>query len=85
MSTPDVPSADASIALEKLTRVFGTERAQAIYGAMLAEAGLADLRSPDDLFAFAAQLSRRGGIEAAVGGLLSVASVLRGAGARKTG
>ena len=74
----------ADLALEKLTRVFGAERGSAIYRATLVDAELLELRSADDLFAFAAQLSRRGGMEAAVGGLLSVASVLRGAGPRKT-
>jgi hypothetical protein len=85
VNTGAASSPFAEIALEKLTRVFGVEKGRAIYVAALAAAGLIDLRSADDLFAFAAELSRRGGMEGAVGGLLSVASVLRGAGARKAG
>ncbi len=85
MNAPAVRSFYADMALEKLTRVFGPEKGRAIYLAALADAELTDLHSADDLFAFAAVLSRRGGMEGAVGGLLSVASVLRGAGARKAG
>ena len=73
----------ATFAQEKLTRVLGRDRAQRIYQDTLAEAGLADLRTADDLHAFGQQLSRSAGFEAAVGGLLSVAAIIRGARGRE--
>jgi hypothetical protein len=69
----------AQFALEKLTRVLGPERGHHIYQETLEAVGLTDLRTADELHAFAQRLSSRGGFEAAVGGLLSVAAVLRGA------
>jgi hypothetical protein len=69
----------AEFALEKLTRVLGRERALRIYRDTLAGAGLADIRTADDLHAFGQHLSTCGGFEAAVGGMLSVAALLRGA------
>jgi hypothetical protein len=74
----------ADFALEKLTRVLGHDRARRVYADTLTSAGLADVRTADDLHAFGQQLSKQGGFEAAVGGLISVAAILRGAtGARR--
>jgi hypothetical protein len=73
------PPTHATFALETLTRVLGRERALRIYGDALAAAGLTDIRTADDLHAFGQHLSTCGGFEAAVGGMLSVAAVLRGA------
>lgn len=70
------------LALEKLTRVLGAARGRRVYDDVLAEAGLTEVRTPDDLYALSECLSRLGGFEAAVGGLLGVAAVLRGASAR---
>jgi hypothetical protein len=70
------------LALEKLTRVLGAERGRRVYDDVLAESGLAEVGTADELYAFSEFLSRRGGFEAAVGGLLGVAAVLRGASAR---
>lgn len=67
------------LALDKLTRVLGEAQGRRAYALALAEAQLADVRTPDDLHALGTQLSRRGGMEAAVGGLLMVAAVMRGA------
>ena len=67
------------LALEKLTRVLGPARGEAVYAEVLVATGTPEIRSADDLHAFAEELSRRGGIEAAVGALLAVAAVLRGA------
>jgi hypothetical protein len=72
-------TACAEFALEKLTRVIGRDRARRVYAEVLVSACLSDLRTADDLYAFGQQLSMRGGFEAAVGGLLGVAAVLRGA------
>lgn len=68
-------------ALAKLVRVLGEPLGLRAFEAALAAAGLREIRSADDLYAFSEQLSRRGGYEAAVGGLLGVAAVLRGASA----
>lgn len=73
------PTVYAELALDTLTRVLGVERARRIYADTLNSAALGELRTADDLYTFAQQLSTRGGFEAAVGGLLSVAAVLRGA------
>jgi hypothetical protein len=69
------------LALEKLTRVFGGRKAPGLYAEVLAEAGLAEIHTPDELCAFSERLSHRGGFEGAVGGMLGVAAVLRGASA----
>jgi hypothetical protein len=67
------------LAQSKLVRVLGPAQAAQVYGETLAAAGLSGIGSADDLYLFAAHLSKRGGFAAAVGGLLSVAAVLRGA------
>ncbi|HEX8705416.1 MAG TPA: hypothetical protein VF815_41670 [Myxococcaceae bacterium] len=74
------PESDlAQFALEKLTRVFGPEQAERLFSQMLAATRLTAIRTPDDLYAFGDELSKRGGFEAAAGRLLTVAAVLRGA------
>ncbi|MEO7329870.1 MAG: hypothetical protein ABI193_14930 [Minicystis sp.] len=69
----------SELALSKLTHVLGDERGRRVFHETLIRSGLTDLRTADDLFAFAQHLSRSTGFEAAVGGLLSVAALLRGA------
>jgi hypothetical protein len=77
---PAVAADDLSaLALAKLSRVLGPERGGRVFAETLAAARMTTLSTADDLYAFAEHLSRRGGIEAAVGGLLSVAAVIRGA------
>ncbi len=71
-----------AFALEKLTRVLGADKGTRVYFDVLSEAKLAEVHTPDDLYVFSECLSRRGGFEAAVGGMLGVAAVLRGASAR---
>jgi hypothetical protein len=68
-----------ALALSKLTRVFGPERGARLHREVLREMGIEQLDRPDDLQAFARVLGGRGGMEAAVGGLLGVAATLRGA------
>lgn len=70
------------LALDKLTRILGAEKGRRVYDDVLGEVGLAEVSTPDDLYAFSERLSLRKGFEAAVGGLLGVAAVLRGASAR---
>jgi hypothetical protein len=71
----------AALALEKLTRVLGAERGRRVFDEVLAASQLTVLESPDDLYAFSVHLGRRGGFEAAVGAMLGVTAVLRGANA----
>lgn len=65
--------------MEKLSRVLGAARAQQLYAETLALLRLPELRTADDLHAFGEVLARKGGFEAAVGSMLCVAAVLRGA------
>jgi hypothetical protein len=69
----------AQLALDKLTRVLGAAQAQRVYAQTLAAIQLSDIRTPDELYTFGDQLSKGGGFEAAVGRLLTVAAVIRGA------
>lgn len=65
-------------ALGKMTNVLGPERAQRLMDRLLEELGIT-LRTPQDLLALSEAMARLGGFEAAVGAMLGVAAVLRGA------
>jgi hypothetical protein len=67
------------LALDKLTRVLGAGQGQHAFNQALAAAQLTDIRTPEELYRFGDQLAKRGGFEAAVGRLLTVAAVMRGA------
>jgi hypothetical protein len=67
------------LALGRLSRVLGNATARRVFDDALAEVGLKRIQTPDELYALSGALSRRGGFEGAVGGLLAVAAVLRGA------
>lgn len=67
------------LAREKMTRVLGESRAAQLYAEILAEIGRDSLESADDLLAFARALSGRGAFEGAVGAMLSVQAVMKGA------
>lgn len=71
------------IAFAKMSRVLGAERAQRLLSEIL---GALDLRleTADDLLSFANELSKRGGFEGAVGAMLSVRALMRGAGPKLT-
>ncbi len=66
------------LALSKMSNVLGDERAKELYQRIMSESGLA-LRSADELFAFGRELAKLGGFEAAVGAMLQVSAVMRGA------
>ena len=68
-----------ALARAKLERVFGPHRAEELIAATIAEAELAGLDTPDELYRFGRTLEKRGGFEGAVGAILSVQAVLRGA------
>ncbi len=69
----------SALALSKLTRILGDQRGAWLYDQIVASMKVDRLSTPEDLYAFAAHLSARGGMDGAVGGMLSVAAVLRGA------
>jgi len=71
----------SELALDKLTRVLGVQPAQRVFAETLAGSGLTAISSADDLYAFGELLSAKGGFEAAVGAMLTVAAVMRGASA----
>lgn len=66
------------LALAKMARVLGAERAEALLASLLEKLTL-ELRTPDDLARFAAEMSSMPGFEGAVGAMLGVAAVMRGA------
>lgn len=66
-------------ALQKLTRVLGETMAEDVFAATLREIGLSRLETANDLYRFAQQVIKMGGFVGAVGGLLSVHSVIHGA------
>jgi len=69
----------AQLALDKLTRVLGAEQGKRAFAQTLIAVGLTDLRTPNELYTFGEHLSKQGGFQAAVGRLLTVAAVIRGA------
>jgi hypothetical protein len=71
----------SELALGKLERVLGPTQGKRVYRETLTALGLSDLQTPDDLYRFGQCLARQGAIHGAVGGLLTVAAVLRGASA----
>ncbi len=82
MAPATAPAAEedlSELALSKLTRILGPQRGPRVHREVLAVMGLRELRTPDDLHLFAKHVTDRGGMDGAVGGLLSVAAVIRGA------
>lgn len=69
----------AQLAMEKLVRVLGESVAKRVYADTLREASLREIQTADDLYRFGDRLSMKGGFAAAVGALLTVAAVVRGA------
>jgi hypothetical protein len=63
----------------RLSRVLGQERAEELIREVLAEIGLAELVTADDLLAFGKALGARGGMLRVVGNALKTQAVLRGA------
>lgn len=66
------------LALGKMAKVLGEARARELLTRLCEEANLT-LATADELFQLAAALSKLGGFEGAVGALLSVQAVMRGA------
>lgn len=66
------------LALTKMSAVLGPERAERLLRSISAELGIT-LLTPQDLYRFSEALGRYGGFEAAVGAMLGVSAVIRGA------
>jgi hypothetical protein len=65
--------------MQRLTRILGPDAGRQVFARALAKLGIDELKTPDDLYAFAQVVAGFGPIEAAVGGLLGVDAVMRGA------
>lgn len=68
----------SEIALTKMTAVLGPTRAQSLLREICETNGIT-LATADELFEFGEALSRVGGFEGAVGALLTVRAIMRGA------
>ena len=66
------------LALTKMTRVLGAQRGHRLMQQIL-ESLRIELQGPDELLRFAAELSKLGGFEGALGAMLSVQAVMNGA------
>ena len=66
------------IALTKMTAVLGAERARQLIALLVTQPGVT-IATADDLLHFAETLVQLGGFEGAVGALLTVIAVMRGA------
>lgn len=71
-----------TLALTKMTRVLGAERARQLMGVLLGRLGTT-LDTADDLLNFSNELSKFGGFEGAVGAMLSVRALMSGAGVKE--
>ena len=65
-------------ALAKMANILGPERARQLLDRLLEELAI-ELRTPQELLHLSERMSQLGGFEAAVGAMLGVAAVLRGA------
>lgn len=79
----DGPSELRAFALEKIGRVLGRDRAHRILDEILVRLKI-KLETPEDLLRVGEAMTRLGGFEGAVGAMLTVAAVLRGAGKQPT-
>lgn len=66
------------LALSKMARVLGEERACRLASRILEQLRI-DLHTAEELHAFATELQKLGGFEGAVGAMLSVRALMRGA------
>ena len=65
-------------ALSKMANILGPDRARPLLDRLLDELAI-ELRTPQELLQLSERMSQLGGFEAAVGAMLGVAAVLRGA------
>ena len=67
------------LAHSKLALVFGDEKAAQLVREIVADGGLTEISSAQDLLIFSGALKKRGGFESTVGAMLGLQAVLRGA------
>ena len=67
------------LALDKLTRVLGAERAGALWDEILAQTGLPEVSTPNDLLVVANALTEREGFVRVVGHSLQAKATILGA------
>ncbi|MBV9493199.1 MAG: hypothetical protein JOZ54_03050 [Acidobacteria bacterium] len=68
-----------AVATEKLTRILGADNGRSTMTRALELSGLQSLQSADDLYRFAQELTAMAGFARAVGGMLSLEAIMRGA------
>lgn len=80
MNEPSAPDDDLhGVARVRLVRVLGERRGDLLMAEVLAEIGIERIADADQLYAFAKALVARGSFAGAVGGLLTVHALVRGA------
>jgi len=67
------------LAVGKIDALLGAERGRVLFDGVLKEAGLKEIRHARDLLSFGEALQKHGGVEGAVGSILSFQALLRGA------
>ena len=77
-SDPIASSKFHELALTKMTRILGEQRAHRLMTQISSSLGL-ELHDAEELLRFARELSTRGGFEGAVGAMLCVQAVMHGA------
>ena len=79
MEAPEAASIWDELALVKLANILGRPAAVRVMREVLAELRLGGLTSADELYRFSQALSSRDGFVGAVGAMLSVTALMRGA------
>jgi len=70
--------------VDRMNESFGPERARLCIDEALSATGVRQLRTADEVVAFATHLMQRGGIFEVIGGALRVQAILRGGSAATT-
>lgn len=68
-----------SAAVEKLVRVLGRPRAEALVAETLRQIGAPDLAAPESRLRFGHALTQRGGVVEAIGRAIKIQAILEGA------
>jgi hypothetical protein len=66
-------------AISKVISVMGRERGMQVVEDAMQQAQLKTLRTPDDRYAFASALMKRGGVFEAIGRAIKIQAILHGA------
>jgi hypothetical protein len=82
MENPPPPARPLDPAVSKVINLMGRERGMAIVDDVMRHANLRELSTPDDRYAFACVLMKRGGIFEVVGRAIKIQAILHGASER---